>query len=153
MTDSIPQEPKAAWPYRTLFLWGHFGKSDPASRRLARGALLGVALFVAAALTTAALRDRIPGAEYIVVAAVGVATYRSIRAFGTLLGELDELSRRIQYEGIAFSFASMLLLGLTVSAWAVMSSAAVHPLVLFSGVILAEPLRGIGLVRAARKYR
>jgi hypothetical protein len=43
----------------------------------------------------------------------------------------------------------MLLLGFTASAATVVTDLAVHPL----WIVIAEPLRGIGLVLAARKYR
>ena len=41
MTSEAPQTP-SAWPYRTLFLCGHFGPATPASRRLNRENLMAM---------------------------------------------------------------------------------------------------------------
>ena len=56
---------------------------------------------------------------------------------------------RIQHEAIAFAFAATLLLGFTAGVVAAATGVRVHPM----WIVLAEPLRGVGLVLAARRYR
>ena len=52
-------------------------------------------------------------------------------------------------EAIAFAFAATLLLGFTAGVVAAATGVRVHPM----WIVLAEPLRGVGLVLAARRYR
>lgn len=70
-------------------------------------------------------------------------------AYRRYFGELDELSLRIQLEAIAFAFVTLLFLGFTAGLVAAVTGLRVHPLWIVAG----EPLRGLGLVLAARRYR
>jgi hypothetical protein len=70
-------------------------------------------------------------------------------AYRRYFSELDELSWRIQHEAIAFAFGTLLVLGVTAAAATVVTNLTVHPLWL----VVAEPLRGLGLVLAAKRYQ
>ena len=143
MTSESYETP-SGWPYWSLLLCGHFGRATPAARRLNREAASGLMLL---AVTTAAalLLQFSPYGRLIFVAGAAGATGWILLAFRRYFAQLDELSLRMQYEAIAFAFGLMLLLGVTISAADLM----VHPLT----IVIAEPLRGLGLVLAARRYQ
>lgn len=147
MTSEAPQTP-SAWPYRTLFLCGHFGPATPASRRLNRENLMAM-IFLALGVAAAVLLDVTSFGKPIFVAVVVASAAWVLFAFRRYLSQLDELSLRIQYEGIAFAFGAILLLGVIAGAWSTVSDFSINPL----AVVIAEPLRGLGLVLAARRYR
>lgn len=147
MTSEAPQTP-SAWPYRTLFLCGHFGPATPASRRLNRENLMAMSVMVVT-VTAAVLLEGRAVVKPIFVAGVAISAGWVLLAFRRYLSQLDELSLRIQYEGIAFAFGITLLLGVIAGASSVVINLSVNPL----WVLIAEPLRGLGLVLAARRYR
>lgn len=147
MTSEAPQTP-SAWPYRTLFLCGHFGPATPASRRLNRDNLIAMSVMVVT-VTAAVLLEGRALVKPIFVAGVAISAGWVLLAFRRYLSQLDELSLRIQYEGIAFAFGITLLLGVIAGASSVVTNLSVNPL----WVLIAEPLRGLGLVLAARRYR
>ena len=80
-------------------------------------------------------------------AALGVGWI--LRAYRHYFAQLDELSLRIQHEAIAFAFGATLLAAVVASAAAVVTDITINPL----WIVVAEPLRGVGLVLAARRYR
>jgi hypothetical protein len=148
MTTDTSQTP-TPWPYRTLLLCGHFGPATPASRRLNRDTLLAMTLLAATVIVVAFLGEQSAFARVLFAAAVGVSAVWVLVAFRRYFSQLDELSLRIQYEGIAFAFGTTLLLGAIAGAASVVTEFTLNPLWVF----VAEPLRGIGLVLAARRYR
>lgn len=147
MTDTHSEAP-STWPYWSLFFCGHFGRATPASRRLNRDTLLGLALLGVAMLATALLESTSYG-KLVLIPGAALSVGWILLAYRRYFAQLDELSLQIQHEAIAFSFAMMLLLGVTASAATVVTDLAVHPL----WIVIAEPLRGIGLILAARRYR
>jgi hypothetical protein len=138
-----------SWPYWSLFFCGHFGSVTPASRRLHRESLVGLMLLGTATLGTVLLGPVSPYGKLIFIPAVTLSVAWILLAYRRYFANLDELSLRIQHEAIAFSFAVTLLLGVAASAAAVVTHISVHPL----WIVIAEPLRGLGLVLAARRYR
>ena len=147
MADTHSEAP-STWPYWSLFFCGHFGRATPASRRLNRDTVLGLALLGVAMLATALLESSSYG-KLVLIPGAALSVGWILLAYRRYFAQLDELSLQIQHEAIAFSFAVTLLLGFTGSAATAVTDLAVHPL----WIVIAEPLRGIGLVLAARKYR
>jgi len=147
MADTHSEAP-STWPYWSLFFCGHFGRATPASRRLNRDTILGLALLGVAMLATFLLESTSYG-KLVLIPGAALSVGWILLAYRRYFAQLDELSLRIQHEAIAFSFAVTLLLGFTASTATVVTDLAVHPL----WIAIAEPLRGIGLVLAARKYR
>jgi hypothetical protein len=139
----------SAWPYRTLLLCGHFGPATPASRRLNRDSLLAVAVVGVAVGVAILLEGRSPLSRWVFAGGVVTWALWTLLAYRRYFAELDELSLRIQHEAIAFAFAATLLLGTIAAAATVVVEVTFHPLWL----LVAEPLRGLGLVVAARRYR
>lgn len=64
--------------------------------------------------------------------------------------DFDELHQRIMLEGIAFSFFVTMTLVVTAGIAGLAGNVAVDVLLV---IVVAEFLRGIGLVLAARKYQ
>jgi hypothetical protein len=148
MTAGMSETPQR-WPYWTLFFCGHFGRATPASRRLNRETLLGLALLGGCAMTAALVDSVSPIGRWILVPGAALSVLWILGAFRRYFAELDELSLRIQHEAIAFAFSAMLLLGIAAATIAIVAEVDVHPL----WIVVAEPLRGVGLVRAARRYQ
>lgn len=142
-------ETPSSWPYWSLFFCGHFGKATPGSRRLNRDSFIGLGLIAASTLATLALDSLVPHGKLIFIPGMAASVAWILLAFRRYFAQLDELSLRIQYEAIAFAFAMMLLLGVTAGIAAIVTDLSVHPL----WIVLADPLRGLGLVLAARKYQ
>jgi hypothetical protein len=148
MTAGMSETPQR-WPYWTLLFCGHFGRATPASRRLNRETLLGLALLGGCAMTAALVDSVSPIGRWILVPGAALSVLWILGAFRRYFAELDELSLRIQHEAIAFAFSAMLLLGIAAATIAIVAEVDVHPL----WIVVAEPLRGVGLVRAARRYQ
>lgn len=146
MTSEISQG-SSEWSYGTLLLCGHFGRATPASRRLNRETLLALALMAMTVLGAVLLDGAVGRVLFVTGAAVSAAWV--VLAFRRYFAQLDELSLRIQHEAIAFAFAATLLLGVIAGMTSVVTDIEVHPL----WIVIAEPLRGVGLVLAARRYR
>jgi hypothetical protein len=101
-------------------------------------------------MVAAPLLDSVsPYGKLVLIPGTAASTAWIVLAYRRYFSELDELSRRIQYEAIAFAFGALMLLGMTAAAATVVTGLTVHPLWL----IVAEPLRGLGLVLAARRYQ
>ena len=148
MTDAKPESP-ASWPYGSLFFCGHFGPATPGSRRLSRQGYLAWTILLGSIALTAIRPGAIPAGRYILVLGAAIASIITIRAFRNYFAELDELSLRIQYEAIAFAFSGTLMAAMVLGAVHVLEPFEFNPLL----IMLAEPLRGVGLVLAARRYR
>jgi hypothetical protein len=142
-------EAPISWPYWSLFFCGHFGKATPASRRLNRQSVVGLMILGGSVLATAALNAVAPYGKLIFIPGVALGVGWILFAYRRYFAQLDELSLRIQHEAIVFSFAVTLLVGVTAAAVAVVTDLNIHPLWL----VIAEPLRGLGLVLAARRYQ
>lgn len=148
MTDSTTEVPQD-WSYRSLLFCGHFGGPTEASRRLNRNSAVAMIGFAVVFLGSAGLRAVWDDALWLTIpATVGSALFL-LAEYRRYFAQLDELSLRIQYEGITFAFSVMLVAGFVLGSAAAVFDFSI-PFVL---VVLAEPLRGIGLVRAARRYR
>ncbi len=106
-------------------------------------------LLVGAMLAAPWLGTVLPGGKLFLIPGTALAVGWILFAFRRYLAQLDELSLRIQYEAIAFSFGMTLLLGVTAASASSVTHLTVHP----GWIVMAEPLRGLGLVLAARKYR
>jgi hypothetical protein len=133
----------------TLFFCGHFGRATPASRRLNRQTLAGLGILAATAVVVTMTDAAWPRSELLLVPGVGLSAAWILLAYRRYFAALDELSLRIQYEAVAFAFAAALFLGMLAGTVAAVTDGRIHPL----WIVLAEPLRGVGLVLAARKYR
>lgn len=145
----------AAWPYATLLFAGYFGADSPGGRAFRRRVWTA-----ALALPVVGFLSRMPGLREIpapiwaltlpgIVAAVVWACVR-------YLAELDELSRLIQLESLAFSYGVLMTLA---ALWCALDQAGLPVVRSMSGywifvfLMLAEPLRGIVLVIQARRRR
>ena len=149
MTSNVSED-RSVWPYRSLLLCGHFGPATPASRRLNRETFVALGLLAVTVVAAVLVGVRSPVGKLLFAAGVAVSAAWVVLAFRRYFAQLDELSLRIQHEAIAFSFGMTLLLGAIAGAVSVtMPDFTVNPL----WVMIAEPLRGIGLVLAARRYR
>ena len=139
----------SSWPYGSLFFCGHFGRSTPGSRRLNRQGLLAIVILAVSVALTAWLPNTWQGADFVLVIGAAAATGIVIRAYQRYFAGLDELSLRIQHEAIAFAFSTAMLAAMVLGAVYALKPFDFNPLL----IVLAEPLRGVGLVRAARRYR
>jgi hypothetical protein len=147
MADTQPEAP-TTWPYWSLFLLGNFGSATPASRRLNQDSLLGLAILLIA-ISPAVLLERTAFVKLVLILGAAIAAGWVLLAYRRYFAQLDELSLRIQHEAIAFSFMVMMLLGFTASFAVIVTDLFIHP----AWFCIAEPVRGLGLVIAARKYR
>lgn len=148
MLETKQESPR--WPYATMLLCGTMGDRTPASRRFWRSSQIGVLVFLVAVFGAPYLKGLFPDPTRQLVGALlaGAAAYVVVRAFQRYLSELDELGRRIQLEAIAFAFAVLMVVGTAVAVAGTSLGFDVNP----AWVLLGEPLRAVGLVRAARKY-
>lgn len=69
-------------------------------------------------------------------------------AYKEYLAQLDELSRTIQYESLAFAYGIAMVIGLTLFVFGVQFDTTFSPI----AILLAEGLRGVALTRIAKKY-
>jgi hypothetical protein len=116
---------------------------------LNRHTLAGLAIVAASAVAATLVNPIWPDSELLLVpGALGGMTWIFV-AYRRYFGELDQLSLRIQLEGIAFAFAALLFLGFAAGLAASITGVRINPL----WIVLGEPLRGVGLVLAARRYR
>lgn len=146
MTDAKIQ---TSWPYASLLFCGHFGGATPGSRRLNRHGYVAMAILLGSLWLTSGLPDSVPGGDWALVVGAAAASLIVVRGFQQYFAGLDELSLRIQYEAIAFAFSVTLVAAMVLGAISVVRPFELNPVF----VMLAEPLRGVGLVRAARRYR
>ncbi len=139
------------WPsWYTLFL-GCFGR-DAGSTRWSKRGFYGLAMMLLGLVGHGTLRGHVPetvldfSAPILAGAGMGFI-YWSLWRY---MQDLDELHRQIMFHAIAFSFAVTMpiVVGLGVGAMAFNTSVDI-----IWAFLLAEPLRGVGLVLAARKYR
>ena len=137
------------WPYWTLFFCGHFGRATPASRRLNRQTMVGLAIVAGSAVGATVVNPIWSNSELLLVPGALAGMIWIVVAYRRYFRELDELGLRIQLEAIAFAFVVLLCLGFTAGLVAAVTGLRVHPLWIVAG----EPLRGLGLVLAARRYR
>lgn len=153
-TSHQPEEP-SRWPYANLFLFGTFGARSAEGRRFhvrAYAALGVVALygFLLSPLSPFAhhLPLRSPW-NFASALVPGLSFAYICLEYRRYLAGLEELARRIQYEAITFSYCLMIVLGLLIGCIGLSAHWQINP----AWVILAEPIRGLGLVLAARRYR
>lgn len=162
MADSQPQSHSkqegngnrgadSEWPYASLLFWGFFGLDTPEGRRFGLETAGWFALLALAAVTAAV--GRVP-------AALGVALPIVVLGLGwsytRYLSRLDELSRRIQLDSFAVSYGAAMALGAGLAGWAMVDPeglGAISPAALFWVLGGAEVVRGVVLVRLARRYR
>ena len=134
-----------------MFWLGTFGRDSEAGRRYHRqafGALLGLAVVVAACV----MMRKLWGAGVALwVAGVGTPVVFAyiMWSYYRYVHELDELARRVQLEAVLFAFIFVVLGAIVASSVWMFTGWVAHPI----WFLLAEPVRGLGLVLAARRYR
>lgn len=150
LTDAGDEQ--AAWPYASLLLFGYFGSGDAGGRQLGRRTTAALALIVLAAIgASGAFGTGIPHAIWALAIPLGVALIGW--SYAVYLGTLDELSRMIQLQAMAFAYFATMVLFFTAIAIGL-----VQPDVRLTGlpvvlVVFAEPLRGLALVYFARQHQ
>ncbi len=157
MANGHGDEGGSSWPYRSLLLAGYFGADAPAGRRLRRRvwlALLGLPLvnLLPVAPGLQALRPMLW--RLVLPVSLPSAVAVIVWAYVRYLGELDELSRLIQLEALAFSYGAAMTLAALCAALDVVArpaGGALHGLTVFLVLMLAELLRGVVLVLRARR--
>lgn len=148
-----PVEETTEWPYTTLLLFGHFGKSTPAGKRLSRRTNAFLALFVVC-MFTGGTRDgyhALPDLLWLLgppVSAIGMGW-----AYAVYLRSLDELSRLLQLQAFAFGYgAAMTLMAVGLAVTWIAPTPRV-PWELVTLPVFAEVFRGLALAHLARQYR
>lgn len=141
----------SSWPWAKMFWLGTFGCDSASSRRYHRqafGSLLGLAGAVAIGAAVHKFLE-IPIGHW--VAGVGTPLVFSyiMWSYYRYVQELDELARRVQLEAVLFSFMFIIVGGIVLSSVWMFTGWTAHPM----WVLLAEPVRGVGLIVAARRYR
>jgi putative Mn2+ efflux pump MntP len=146
------QEPtQVSWPsWYTLFL-GCFS-CDAGSRRWSKRGFYGLAMMLLGLVGYGTLRVHVPETvldfSAPILAGVGMGfIYWSLWRY---MQDFDELHRQIMFHAIAFSFAMTMPIVVGLGIGAMVFNTSVDIIWAF---VLAEPLRGVGLVLAARKYR
>ncbi len=157
MANGHGDEGGSAWPYRSLLLAGYFGADVPAGKRLRRRVWLALL-----ALPLVNLLPFVPGLEALrptlwrvvltgsLPSTVVVIVWAHVRD----LGEIDELSRLIQLEALAFSYGAVMTLAALCAALDIVArplGGAVHGMTVFLVLLVAELLRGVVLVLRARR--
>lgn len=134
-----------------MFWLGTFGCDSASSRRYHRQAFGSLAvLAIAVALGGAAHKFlNIPVSHW--VAGVGTPLVFSyiMWSYYRYVHELDELARRVQLEAVLLAFIFVIVGGIVLSSVWIFTGWAANPM----WVLLAEPVRGAGLLVAARRYR
>lgn len=139
------------WSYRSLLFWGFFGRDTPEGRRMGRETVGWLALLAVAALTAAV--GRVPGALGVALPIVVLGIGWS---YARYVSRLDELSRRIQLDSFAVSYGAAMMIGAVLAGWGLMDPdgvGAISPAAVFGVLAGAELVRGVVLVRLARRYR
>jgi len=134
-----------------MFWLGTFGCNSAAGRRYHRHAFGALAVLAVAVIVSVWLDRRFGAAVGKWVAGVGtplVFTY-IVAVFHRYIGELDELARRVQLEAVLIAFLFVILGGIALFSVWMFTGWAANP----AWVLLAEPVRGVGLIVAARRYR
>ncbi len=134
-----------------MFWLGTFGCDSDSARRYHRRAFGSLAwLAIAVALGGVAHRfGKIPVSHWVAGLGTPVVFAYIMWSYYRYVHELDELARRIQLEAALFAFLFVIVGGITLSSIWMFTGWVANPL----WVVLAEPVRGLGLVLAARRYR
>lgn len=144
-TQDPPPQSDGDWPYRSLLVFGYFGRDSPGGKRFAWETTAWLVLAVVAMVA------RGPWAFGLPVAVVGIGW-----SYARYLGGLDELSRTIQLKAFAVAYGAAMTIGAVLAALALASpdgGGGVSPIAVFPLLVLAEIVRGIALVVQARRYR
>lgn len=153
-TDSAGWEEadEAAWPYASLVISGYFGSGDVGGRQLARRTTAALALIVPGGVGASGAFDLgVPQLVCGLAFPLGVALISW--SFARYLDTLDELSRMIQLQALAFAYFATMFLFFTAVGFALRQPDGRLSIFTVLLVVLAEPLRGMALVYFARKYR
>ena len=140
------------WRYGSLLFWGFFGRDTPEGRRFGRETTGWLALLALAAVTASV--GWLPAATLGVglpVVVLGIAW-----SYARYLSRLDELSRRIQMDSFAVSYGVAMVIGAVLAGWGLVNPegvGAISPAAVFVVLACAEVVRGVVLVRLARRYR
>ena len=134
------------WPYTSLFLFGYFGRNSPGGKTLALWTTIGLLLTCSGIILSAIVEQAIFAVPVLTLAPLGIVII--MWAYKEYLAGLDELSRMIQYEAFAFSYGAAMTIGITLYAAGVYAGWAIPA----AWILFAEGLRGVALVRIARKY-
>lgn len=139
------------WPWGSMFWFGTLSSGSAATRIYHRRAYGALGLLVLAVAIGIAMDTF-----------VGTGTSRWLAGIGTPLAfayiswsfyryvhELDELAQRLQFEAVLIAFLFVVLGGIVLFSVSMFTGWVAHPV----WVLLAEPVRGVGLIVAARRYR
>ncbi len=134
-----------------MLFFGCFGK-DAGSTKWTKRGYYGAAVLLAAIFGSASLKGILSDlALNILVTVFSMSAmgfvYRSLWRY---MQDLDELHRRVMFEAIAFSFFITMTAAIGIGVAELCFGWSVSIVWAF---ILGEPMRGVGLVLAARKYR
>jgi hypothetical protein len=137
----------ASWPWISMLACGDYGGNSPAGKRYRRRAFSAVAVLAVATASLIAARPHLgPSVTRWAMAATVLLTFSYIFVeFNRYLGALDELARRLQMEAVLLAYSIVIVAAMTLGALGIRIS----PL----WFVVAEPLRGLGLFLAARRYR
>lgn len=151
--DERDDREHSSWPYASLLLFGYFGSGTPVGRRLRNRSWAALLTFLGA-IVVAPFTGRWAVAHVVVALAMPGAVAVIVWAYMRYLGELDELSRLIQLEALAFSYGAVM----TVAAiWfgffetGLQFTPRTTVGTLFVSLLTAEPARGVALAVLARR--
>lgn len=134
------------WPYTSLLLFGYFGKDSPGGKTLFIRSTIGVFLCAIGIVFSAVFEN--PMLVIPTLTLIPVSVLIIMWAYKEYLAQLDELSRTIQYESLAFAYGIAMVIGLTLHAFGVQFDTPFSPI----WILFAEGLRGFALTRIAKKY-
>ena len=142
---------RASWPYWSLLTFGTFSPRTPAGKRYWVQGTCALVAMVAAMMVASALRKHNSNASWgtwVVLLPVVPVLYMAL-AFSRYLRNLDELSRKIQLEGLALAFGGTFLVVFGYGLLQVHGFAAPNWLYVWCLMCL---LHGVGIAVAARRY-
>lgn len=154
ITNPHPSQADGAgsnWPWGSMFWLGTLSGGSQATRQYHRRAYGALGLLVLA-VSIGIVMDTFLG-THLSRWPVGVGTPLAfaymILSFHRYVHELDELAQRLQFEAVLLAFLFVILAGIVLGSVWVFTGWVAHPV----WVLLAEPVRGVGLIVAARRYR
>ena len=139
------------WPTLTMMFLGCFGKDAGSMKWHKRGYYAAAVVFLGL-FASSALKGYLPEAVLAVFVTVCAGSGMGV-LYWTMwryMQDLDELHRRVMFEAIAFSFVVTMTLAVTLGVLELVIPTNIGIIWAF---VMSEPLRGVGLVLASRKYR
>jgi heme/copper-type cytochrome/quinol oxidase subunit 4 len=154
ITNPRPSQADAAgsnWAWGSMFWLGTLSGGSQATRQYHRRAYGALGLLVLAVSIGIAM-DTFLGtrlSRWPVGVGTPLAFAYILLSFHRYVHELDELAQRLQFEAVLLAFLFVILAGIVLGSVWVFTGWVAHPV----WVLLAEPVRGVGLIVAARRYR